>query len=63
MRIDLAGGESIWEVSDLAGTQTRPFTQFRVPQVRGDIVVFEEDEAKPRTIEVERSAGRVLRIK
>jgi hypothetical protein len=63
MRIDLAAGDSIWEVSDLEGSQTRPYTQFRVPQVRGDIVVFEEDEAKPRTIEVERSAGRVLRIK
>ena len=63
MRIDLAAGESIWEVSDLEGSQTRPYSQFRVPQVRGDLIVFEEDEAKPRTVEVERSAGRVLRIK
>ena len=63
MSIDLANGDSVWEVSELEGQQSRPYTQFRVPRVRGDIVIFEEDEAKPRTIEVERSAGRVLRIK
>jgi hypothetical protein len=63
MRIDLAAGDSIWEVSDLEGSQTRPYSQFRVPQVQGDVIVFEEDEAKPRRVEVERSAGRVLRIK
>ena len=63
MRIDLAAGESVWEVSDLEGSQTRPYSQFRVPRARGDLILFEEDEANPRTVEVERSAGRVLRIK
>jgi len=63
MKFDLVNGDSIWEVSEIEGSQTRPYTQFRVPEVRGDVIVFEEDEAKPRKIEVERSAGRILRIK
>jgi len=63
MKFDLINGDSLWEVSEIEGSQTRPFTQFRVPEVRGDIIIFEEDEAKSRKIEVERSAGRILRIK
>jgi hypothetical protein len=63
MKFDLANGDSLWEVSEIEGSQTRPYTQFRVPEVRGDVIVFEEDEVKPRKIEVERSAGRILRIK
>jgi len=63
MKLDLVNGDSLWEVSEIDGSQTRPYTQFRVPAVRGDLIVFEEDEAKPRRIEVERSAGRILRIK
>ena len=62
-RVDLKTGTYAWQQVDPQKQFPLGFAGFRLPQFEGDRVLFSEDRQKGKTVEVEKSSGKIIAVR
>jgi len=62
-RVDLKTGTFVWEQQDPQKQFPLGFDGFRLPHLEGDRVLFSEDRQKGKTVEIEKSSGRIIAVR
>jgi hypothetical protein len=62
-KIDLHSGAYIWQQEDVQRKYALSFDGFRLPSITGGQVLFHEDGANGKTIEVDKVAGKILSVR
>lgn len=62
-RVDLKTGTYVWQQKDPQKQFSLGFAGFRLPQFEGDRVLFSEDRQKGKTVEIEKSSGKIVAVR
>ena len=62
-RIDLRSGAYVWQQKEFEKQSTASFEEFHVPSISGERVLFPEDGAKGRVVEVDKATGKILNVR
>jgi hypothetical protein len=62
-RVDLKTGTYVWQQEDPQKQFPLGFDGFRLPQFEGERVLFAEDRQKGKTVEIEKSSGKILAVR
>ena len=62
-RVDLKTAKYVWQQENLQKEFPLGFAGFRLPQLEGDRVLFSEDRQKGKTVEVEKSSGKIIAVR
>lgn len=62
-KIDLHTGAYAWSQEDMQRKYSLSFDGFRLPSITGERVVFHEDGANGKTVEVDKATGKILSVR
>ena len=62
-RVDLKNGTYVWQQEDPQKRFPLGFAGFRLPQLEGERVLFAEDQPKGKTVEIEKSSGKIIAVR
>jgi hypothetical protein len=62
-RVDLKTAKYVWQQEDPQKQFPLGFYGFRLPQLEGDRVLFSEDRQNGKTVEIERSSGKIIAVR
>lgn len=62
-RVNLKTGTYVWQQLDPQKQFPLGFAGFRLPQFEGDRVFFFEDRQKGKTVEIEKSSGKIITVR
>ena len=62
-RVDLKTGRYVWQQVDPQKQFPLGFAGFRLPKLEGDRVLFSEDLQKGKTVEIEKSSGKIIAVR
>ena len=62
-RVDLKTAKYVWQQENLQKEFPLGFRGFRLPQLEGDRVLFSEDRQNGKTVEVEKSSGKIVAVR
>jgi len=62
-RVDLKTAKYVWQQEDLQKQFSLGFDGFRLPQLAGDRVLFSQDRQNGKTVEVEKSSGKIIAVR
>jgi outer membrane protein assembly factor BamB len=62
-RLDLTTGKYVWQQADPQKQYPLAFNGFRLPVLDGSRVLFAEERPQGKTVEVERSSGKIIAIR
>jgi len=62
-RVDLKTGIYLWQQEDPQKQFPLGFAGFRLPQFEGDRVLFSEDRQEGKTVEIEKSSGKIIAVR
>ena len=61
-KIDLRSGDYVWQQQGFQKQYALSSEGFRLPSVNGERVIFQEDAEKGKTIEVDKTTGKILSV-
>jgi hypothetical protein len=62
-KIDLHSGAYVWQLEDMQRKYTLSFDGFQLPSIMGERVMFHEDGAQGKTIELDKITGKILSVR
>lgn len=62
-KIDLRTGEYVWHQEEIQKRYALSYDGFRQPSISGERVLFHEDGANGKTIEVDKTTGKILNVR
>ena len=62
-RVDLKTGKYVWQQEDPQKQFPLAFDGFRLPVLQSDRILFSEDRPKGKTVEVEKSTGKIIAVR
>lgn len=62
-RVDLKTGKYVWQQEDPQKQFPLGFDGFRLPQLEGDRVLFSEDRQNGKTVEIQKSSGKIIAVR
>lgn len=63
IKIDLRSGVFVWQQEDFQKQYALSSEGFRLPSILGDRVFFQEDAESGKTLEVDKTTGKILNVK
>lgn len=62
-RIDLRSGAYVWQQHEFEKQNAQSFEEFQLPSISGEHVLFPENGAKGRVVEVDKGNGKILSVR
>ena len=62
-KLDLQTGRYVWQQPELQKQYPLSFEGFRLPSIQGERVLFQEDLARSKTVEVDKTTGKILSVR
>lgn len=62
-KIDLRSGNYVWQQQDVQKQHALSSEGFRLPSINGERVLFQEDVEKGKTVEIDKTTGKILNVR